>query len=286
MRARASYVLLHGFAGRPESWQPVLDHLPPGTRALTPEILGHGLCDEIVEGAAESQAPWRGVAAESHMAPGGDLETGFEAEGDRLAEVIAGEGFADSHLVGYSLGGRLALGLLVRHGDLFTGGTLLGAHPGLASQRERRERRQGDEAWASKLEDEGLDAFLDAWEAQPLFSNQSPAQRAAQRRLRRRLDPRGLARALRELSLGRMPDYHAALPRLSLPVTWAAGELDGKFRSLAEKCAAATPAGRLQILAGAGHNVVLERPAAVAELLQRSTSLHHVSINALEGSFT
>lgn len=284
-----SYVLLHGFAGRPESWQGVLDALPAGTRTLAPEIHGHGPANEGAnEGAADSQiaqgrAPNEG-AADSQIAQKRDLAGGFEAEVDRLAGVISAKGFSGSHLVGYSLGGRLALGLLLRHGHLFRAASLLGTHPGLATEEERRQRRRKDEAWARRLEAEGLEAFLDAWEAQPLFSTQTGAQRADQRRMRQGLDPHGLARALRELSLGRMPGYRSRLPELTVPVCWAAGELDPKFRALAAACAAETPGSRRQILPGAGHNVVLERPAAVAELLQRPSTSRRVTSNALEGS--
>ncbi|MCB1058004.1 MAG: hypothetical protein KDD11_21090, partial [Acidobacteria bacterium] len=149
------------------------------------------------------------------------------------------------HLAGYSLGGRLALGLLAAHPDRFSGATLIGTNPGLATEGDGTARRVGDETWARQLEDQGLDAFLDAWESQPLFATQSPEQRRCQRHLRARLDAPALAAALRALGLAEMPDYRSRLAALELPVTLVAGEADAKFAHLAREMAGLLPAGQV-----------------------------------------
>ncbi|MCB1034066.1 MAG: alpha/beta fold hydrolase [Acidobacteria bacterium] len=263
-------VLLHGFAGRPEVWAPLLPLLPKDCRVFAPAILGH------------SPAILPGVGNDSTADSQRGFE-GFETEVDRLAGEIRKHGLEGAHVAGYSLGGRLALGLLVRHGRLFSGATLLGTHPGLTSESERRQRLAADEVWARRLENDDLDAFFDTWEAQPIFSTQSPAQREKQRALRRGLDAHGLARAMRRLGLGCMPDYSRSLGDLRLPVSWVAGELDEKFRSLAAVCAAATPSGITKTIEGAGHNVVLERPEDVASILSSNLTQTPIPLNALEG---
>ena len=272
-------VFLHGFAGRPESWTQVLEHLPSSPATLTPTLVGH-------DSPPVSQTPAKEAIHDSPPVSQTPAGAGFKAEVDRLAAVIDGAGFSASHLVGYSLGGRLALGLLCRHPGLFSAATLIGTHPGLTTAEQRRERVSSDEAWARRLEDEGLEAFLDLWEEQPLFATQGPYERAAQRRLRRGLQAAGLARAMRALGLGRMPDYRATLEKLPHPVCWVAGERDPKFSSLARDCAGASPSARVQIVSGAGHNVVLERPAAVAGVLFPPEARYRAENNALEGSLT
>jgi 2-succinyl-6-hydroxy-2,4-cyclohexadiene-1-carboxylate synthase len=236
-------ILLHGFAGLPAFWAPVRRHLPLEVEVLAPALAGHG-----------GPPPVAGDGA-------------FLEEVDRLARLIQQRNFTSAHLVGYSLGGRLALGLAVQFAELFSGATLIGAHPGLVDPEERRRRIESDEIWARQLEEEGLEAFLDAWQAQPLFSTQSAEQRQRQRRLRRALSASALAAALRAFSLGRMPAYRSALAALPLPVRWVAGSADTKFLEIATQAALAHPRGTLTSIEGAGHNVVLEQPQALARLL-------------------
>lgn len=239
-----AWVLLHGFTGGPESWDGVVAALPGDVHVLRPAFLGHG-------GAADVQAP------------------SFEAEVDRIADLIKREGFERPGLCGYSLGGRIALGLLVRHPDRFARAVLVGAHPGLADVAERQARAVQDAQWADLLETEGLAAFVQAWERLPLFATQEALPRPLrerQRAVRLAQDPAGLARSLRVLGLGQMPDYRPALGAVRVPARLMAGERDEKFRRLAEGMARAWggPAEPV-VLAGAGHNLPLERPAELAE---------------------
>lgn len=253
----SALVLLHGFTGHAASFQQLLAQLPLTTRVLCPVLLGH-----------DGQ---EGSDAQPHPAPpeGSD---GFTAEVDRLAAQLRGAHLGPAHLVGYSLGARVALGLLVRHRELFERATLLSVHPGLQSAQERQERRAADERWATLLQEQGLAAFLTEWEAQPLFASQRQlpeAVRRSQDAVRRRHHSHGLARALRELGLGRMPDYWPALPALRLPVQLVVGALDAKFDALADRAAALLPDAAVVRVPGVGHNLLLEAPEMVCTLLKR-----------------
>lgn len=203
--------------------------------------------------------------------PGPESIRTFEAEVDRLAGVIRERHASGSHLVGYSLGGRLALGLLVRHPALFRSAMLIGASPGLEEPGEREARAARDEEWARLLEQEGLPTFVAAWEALPLFRTQEalPVERRAQQdRIRRGHHPRGLARSLRVVGLGAMPDYRPRLARVAVPVRLVAGEADPKFRALADEMAGLLPRATQTVVPDAGHNVVLEKPEEIARLLR------------------
>lgn len=240
-------VCLHGFTGQPESWQEVLENIQqvaPGLTCHRPALLGHGL----------------------H--PAGPTRHGFDAEVDRLALGIQDNVTSAAHLVGYSMGGRLALGLLARYGHLFRGATLIGVHGGLPGLEARRDRAAVDAERTSRLEEDGLDAFLEAWQELPLFASQERLPAAVlqrQHHLRSQHRAEGLATALRHLSPAGMPDYLPQLSSFEGPVDLLVGELDTKFQQLASPLLEALPNAQLHIVAEAGHNVPLEAPRAVAE---------------------
>jgi 2-succinyl-6-hydroxy-2,4-cyclohexadiene-1-carboxylate synthase len=240
-------VLLHGFTGCPESWDAVVERLPEGYEVHRPALLGH--------------------------APGLGHGGGFEDEVDRLARWLGERLEPPAVLAGYSLGGRLALGLLLRHRRLFGAAVLVGAHPGIAAAGERRQRIADDEALARRLEEKGVEDFVDFWETLPLFAGQRrlpAAVRERQRSLRLRHDPAGLAAALRALGTGRMPDYRPALASLGLPVRLLAGAEDDKFCQAAGAMAERLPHAVVEVVPAAGHNLILEAPAAVAAAIAAS----------------
>ncbi len=248
-------ILLHGFMGSPASWWPVRE-ARGGLLAVALPLVGHG---------AEGEERFEAQGASS-----------FEAEVDRLAHCVRSHPEERLHIVGYSLGARLALGLLVRHAELWrsgrvTGATLMGVHPGLDDEAERLARRRSDESWARRLENEPFSEVLESWRAQPVFKGleERVSEELLARDLseRQRHDPRALARAMRRLSLGRMPDWTPYLPELELPVTLVVGELDARFRTLAEGMADRLPYSSVRVIVGAGHNLPLEAPDAVADLL-------------------
>lgn len=234
-------VLLHGFTGSPDSWDEVVGRLPAGVHVVRPVVGGHD---------------------------GTPAPSSFEAEVDRLAEAIAAEA-RGAHLCGYSLGGRLAIGLLARHASSFSGATIVSANPGLASDADRAPRAEQDEKWAKMIEGD-LASFVDRWEAQPLFATQTaiPKERfAAQRERRLRQDARGLAGAMRALSLAGMPYYAPDLARVDLPIALVTGARDAKFTDIAARLVTTLRRGTHVVVPAAGHNVVLEQPGAIAEIL-------------------
>ncbi|RMH38953.1 MAG: alpha/beta fold hydrolase [Deltaproteobacteria bacterium] len=233
-------VLLHGFTGGPASFAPLAL-----ADAVAPPLLGHG-----------APPPW---------------PEDFAGEVARIAAALP----RGCHLVGYSMGARVALGVLATHPGLVARATLIGVRPGLPSERERAARRARDARWIDLLERDGIDAFVAAWEAQPMWASQRglpAAARAAQRALRRSHDPHGLAAALRALGLGAMPDYTPFLPAIDVPVHLVAGELDATFARIARAMARRMPNARVTIVPNCGHNPVLEAPAAVATVIQPRSS--------------
>src|SRR6185295_18216718 len=135
----------------------------------------------------------------------------------------------------------------------------IGVHPGLGDLGERAARVGSDERWCQRLRVGGLDAFLDAWEAQPLFATQRalpPRAIAEQRRVRGSHSAEGLERALRVLGLGNMPDYRGVLRVVPFPVRLLVGERDAKFSALARGLVEGAPRTRLDVVRGVGHNLL------------------------------
>jgi len=238
MVARPTILLLHGFTQTGRSWDPVVAALAERYRALAPDLRGHG-----------SAADARPI----------DFE---RVHADLLA--LAPERFA---LVGYSMGGRIALGLALAASERVERLVLVGASPGLSDAGERRARRAADEALADRIEREGIEAFAREWAALPLWEGQPLEVAAAADALRRAQSPSALAAALRGLGLGAMDPLWDRLGELTMPVALVAGERDGKFRALAEQMAGAIPGASVHVVPGAGHAAQLEAPAAVAALL-------------------
>jgi 2-succinyl-6-hydroxy-2,4-cyclohexadiene-1-carboxylate synthase len=228
-------VLLHGFTQTRQSWRRTVAALGGRYRALAPDLPGHGLASE--------RRPASFAACTAYV------------------RALAGDHFA---LAGYSLGGRIALYtalVLPGHVDRLV---LVGASPGIADPAEREARRRAGEALAQRIVAIGVDAFAGEWAAQPLFEGQDERVAAAAHADRLRNTATGLAAALRGLGTGVMPSLWDRLGELAMPVTLVVGERDEKFRAIAGRMAGAIRDCRVEIVAGAGHAVPLERPDAVA----------------------
>ena len=238
-RASRPTVLLHGFTGSAEAWEGVVEAL--GRAGLAPlclDLPGHGRA-----GAADP-GPFTLRAA---------------------LESISAAGRWPADLVGYSMGGRIALHFAAAFPDRVRRLVLESASPGLETAAERAERRASDEALARRLTEEGVRSFVDAWEALPLFESQrrlEPAVRERQRARRLGNDPAALAAAIRGLGTGALPSLWDRLPAIEAPALLLVGADDPKFEDIARRMARRMPRARVRVVADAGHAVHLERPEA------------------------
>jgi len=240
-------VVLHGFTGSGAAMDGVVQALRAGGRQVSaPDLAGHG----------------------PPPAPTDPATYTMDACVESVAALLDGP----THVAGYSMGGRVGLALAVAHAGEVATLALIGASPGLAGEAARAERRAGDEALAASIESDGIEAFVDRWEAQPLFATQADRldveTQAVIRRARLAHDPAGLAASLRGMGTGSMRPLHGDLGRLVMPVLLMAGADDAKYCQIAFEMATCLPDARVVVVPGAGHAAHLERPAAVhAELV-------------------
>ncbi|MDH5305596.1 MAG: 2-succinyl-6-hydroxy-2,4-cyclohexadiene-1-carboxylate synthase [Myxococcales bacterium] len=237
-------VLLHGFTGSSESMAEVADGLADRFHTLSVDLIGHGKSD-----APRDPALYRMERCVRQLA--GVLDT-----------LVARR----AHLLGYSMGGRVALALCAARPERIASALLVGASAGIADAAARAARRREDGALAERIERDGVPAFVEAWMARPLFASQqrrlSETARAAARAQRLACGAHALAYALRGMGAGAQAPLHERLSALRLPVCLAVGEEDAKFRAIAAELAARLPDARVVMLPAAGHAAHLENPAA------------------------
>jgi len=235
------WVLLHGFTGAASSMAALALALAP---AAAPHLPGHH--------------------------PALAVQPGFAANARALTAEIEAAGVAPPwRLCGYSLGARVALAISAASPERVAELWLVGGHPGLSTEEERAARRQKDAELAARMRSDGIVAFVDMWEALPLFASQASVSAhdwEAQRRVRLAHDAGALARSLEEMGQGAMPDYRATIAALAPRTHLVVGALDSSRLQLMHDLAADTGA-HLHVVHGAGHNVPLEEPAALAALL-------------------
>jgi 2-succinyl-6-hydroxy-2,4-cyclohexadiene-1-carboxylate synthase len=183
---------------------------------------------------------------------------------ERVGEIRAAAG-PDSVVVGYSMGGRLALHAAL--GSAWAGLVAIGASAGIDDADERRRRHAADLELAEWIERQPIEAVVDRWEANPVFASQSPGVVEAQRAGRLDHDPVALARLLRSAGQGALEPVWDRLGSLQMPVLALAGENDGTYRAAASRIASLAPRGAAGVIAGAGHAAHLERPDAVSEAI-------------------
>lgn len=181
------------------------------------------------------------------------------------AVVDSARTFQPATVLGYSMGGRLALGAALRQPALFPRLVLVSASPGIEDDDERQERRQSDEDHAAAIERAGsAEDFVLSFGSMPFL--QAPRSSIDLQGIRLANRAEGIAGALRGMGQGSQPYMGDRLGELEMPIVWIAGSRDEKYTAIAEKAAAACPNGSV-VIVDSGHNAIAENPKAVAEVV-------------------
>jgi 2-succinyl-6-hydroxy-2,4-cyclohexadiene-1-carboxylate synthase len=217
---------LHGAVGAVSDW-----------RGLAQSLAAKGISTRAVD-------LWRFLECESVSMPEFGKRLNAEAAGEipRAARRI---------LIGYSMGGRLALHALLEGGP-WDAAVIISANPGLRDPNEQAARRVADTVWATQALTLPWHDFLEKWNSQPLLGGAMRDSREDGKLMQRR---REIARSFVDWSVGNQQPLWNRLPEIKIPTLWIAGENDAKFRSIAEEAALLSDQFNLAIAPDAGHRV-------------------------------
>lgn len=237
---------LHGFMGRSSDWSKIVETLSEDYFCVTVDLPGHG----------------NSLSCPAHS-------YSMEGTAKALVEVFDDLEIERCTLIGYSMGGRVALYVSLTHSSRIARLVLESTSPGLKTEEEREGRRQVDNERARRIEQD-LHSFLQDWYRQPLFASLSKHDLVEEMVATRRTnDSSELARALRGLSPGEQPSLWEHLEKVDLSTLVLTGALDSKYKAITKETAACIGSARRVLVSRAGHNVHAERPHRYLEVLVR-----------------
>lgn len=242
-------VFLHGFTGTSTTWTEISALLEGKFKTVAVDLTGHGKTTIPSD-------PSRYSMAEQVA----DLEALFTEM--NLTHFI---------LVGYSMGGRIALAYTNRYRDRVTSLILESASPGLKTKVERDNRKQADALLANRIQREGIPAFVEFWEEIPLFATQKKMTLAKQEEVRKeRLGQNavGLGNSLLGIGTGSQPSYWTELSMVQVPVLLITGEIDKKFVFIAREMDEILPLSKHMTIKDTGHAIHVEKPTLFATMVE------------------
>lgn len=187
-------VSLHGFLGRPHDW--------------TALFQGHPLSDHL-----------RPIDLFNDQ-PIADLWTWASAFNARLRA----ESNPDTRriLLGYSLGGRLAMHALLQDTTMWHGAIIVSSHLGLRSEEDKCKRKEIDDAWALRFESDPWDHLMNDWNSRDTFKNDN----FHFNRFETDYSRVTLAKSLRNWSLSQQENLTERICQLKMPMLWLFGSDD------------------------------------------------------------
>ncbi|NUN66169.1 2-succinyl-6-hydroxy-2,4-cyclohexadiene-1-carboxylate synthase [Pseudanabaena biceps] len=245
-------LFLHGFMGDRNEFKNAIAQLSTHFYCISLDLLGHGQTIAI----AQSE----------------DLDANYTIQGTanliiNFLEILQ---IKRCFLVGYSMGGRLALYLILFFPQYFHKVVLESASAGLDNAKDRSDRLLKDQQLATELETVDLELFLENWYQQPVFANLRSHPNFPEMIIQRlKNSPLKLAKSLRNLSLGMQPSLWNQLSTNATPLLLIVGELDAKFVQINQQMQQLNKFIELEIIPKSGHNVHFEQPEMFAKAVTR-----------------
>ncbi|MBD7935421.1 MULTISPECIES: 2-succinyl-6-hydroxy-2,4-cyclohexadiene-1-carboxylate synthase [Cytobacillus] len=247
---------LHGFTGYGNSWRFYSEEISDRT-IIAPDIIGHGQSDSPED--------------ISHYQ--------IEEQAAMLAHLIDIMKLNKVDVVGYSMGGRLAITFALLFPEKVHRLILESTTPGIDSSEDRALRIKNDMKICQMIKDKEIEGFVNYWENIPLFASQkrlTARKREQVRRQRLRNNPQGLINSLIGMGTGAQPSWWTAIAELQMPVLILTGSIDQKFCMIGEEMSKRIQHATHHTIEESGHTVHLEKPLQyVAEiekfLLETST---------------
>jgi len=232
--------LLHGFTGQARDWNFLDKQLSAKFFPIKIDILGHGQSDSPTEKKYYSE-----INLIKH-----------------LNSIIDYFNFNQNILLGYSMGGRIALSYSLAYPEKISALILESASPGIENSIERQLRIEHDQKLAETIFEKGTKKFIRDWVNQPFFDSLkkiSPDKLIKIISDRSLNNPIGLTNILSEFSQGKMNSKWTQLDKINFPVLLISGELDKKYCEINKKAYQLLQNAELKIIKISGHNVHLEK---------------------------
>ena len=255
-KSKPAVLFLHGFLGNAQDWSDVITFFSDEYWCLAVDLPGHG--GTVVNGSNENYR--------------------MENCANGLVHFLDNLGIDKCNIVAYSMGGRLALYMVINFPDRFDRVVLESASPGLKTERERQDRWVHDDMLAERLEAGSLKQFLKEWYDQPLFATLKQDKKRFAKLLTDRTNNNkggvatGLATSLRMMGTGVQPSLWDELHKIEARLLLIVGEKDDKFKRIAAEMAPKCPRASISIVKDAGHNTHWEKPEEFANQIKRFLS--------------
>ncbi|KMJ57711.1 esterase [Bacillus sp. LL01] len=248
-------LMLHGFTGKGANFKDMLADFPHS------DCYTFILIDQLGHGKSESPMQSKRYSMENTTAD--------------LKAILDHLGISRVSLYGYSMGGRLALSFATSHPSMVRKLVLESASPGLATKEERLKRKQADEKLADRIQNEGLEAFVEFWTNIPLFQSQKKLPESKQAEVHEQRmgnNVVGLANSLRGVGTGVQPSYWEHLRLIEFAVLIAAGEWDEKFVLIAQEMENRIEKSHFIKISEAGHAIHVEQPRKFGKIVSEFLS--------------
>lgn len=252
-QARETLILLHGFTGTVATWEKLAEQLPESLRIIAVDLTGHG----------------------ETFVPADPNRYSMDEQIKDLEALFTQLDLQEFTLLGYSMGGRVALSYTANYPQRVKRLILESASPGLQTAEERLARRKSDEVLAENIEQNGIEAFVDKWENIPLFASQKKLSLDVQQAIRKeRLsqNTQGLANSLRGMGTGAQPSVWEVLQDIHVPVFLITGALDEKFCRIAKQMKQLLPIATTIEVEEVGHAIHVENPQDFATIVKETIS--------------
>ncbi|WP_428911241.1 2-succinyl-6-hydroxy-2,4-cyclohexadiene-1-carboxylate synthase [Niallia sp. Krafla_26] len=232
-------ILLHGFTGDGSTWSTTVNRLKNKHKLVTVDIIGHGRTDSPED-----------LNRYDILSVANDIE-----------EIISTLKWDTVDILGYSMGGRLALSYAMKYPHRVRKLILESSSPGLKIEEERKNRQIQDKKLAQFILEKGIEDFVDYWENIPLFSTQKTLPIGKQQEIReQRLQnsTTGLANSLLGMGTGVQPSWWDHLNECEIETLLLTGSLDQKFCSIAEQMVSKMKNVQWQVVEKSGHAIHVE----------------------------
>jgi 2-succinyl-6-hydroxy-2,4-cyclohexadiene-1-carboxylate synthase len=227
---------LHGAVGKASDW-----------RSLASKLAKDGISTRSVD-------LWRFLQCESVPMP----EFGKRLNADAEGEVSRGQRRV---LIGYSMGGRLALHALLERGP-WDAAVIISANPGIRNSQQASSKRSQDTVWATRALTQSWAEFLNDWNSQPILGGAMRNEREDKKLIQRR---REIARSFVDWSAGNQDSLWERLAEIQVPVLWIAGENDTKYSAIVTEAASISDRFEVAIAPDSGHRVPWENENWLAD---------------------